>query len=148
MFKLINEDGKIIIGSILLTFIIFFTNSTLSQTVENPIDISIHPVNSTVSTGQQSALEMVFKVPRGFWLGDNDPSATIPPPTFITMKSIENFEFGEALFPNPKERGVPVHKGKTRIFEGKVHVIIPFITDASIPEGEYTITATQLIHRD
>ncbi len=76
-------------------------------------------MNSTVTAGQQSALEMVFKVPRGFWLGDNDPSATIPPPTFNSMKSMENFEFGKALYPKPKERGVPVHKGKTRILKAR-----------------------------
>ncbi len=141
MCKLLKENCKILIWSIVPMIIISFTNSTFSQTVENPIDISIKPINTIVTPGQQSALEMVFKVPRGFWLGDSDPSATIPPPTFIVMKSIENFEFGEALYPKPREKGVPVHKGKTRIFEGKVHVIIPFVTNTSIPEGDYTITA-------
>ena len=141
MYRTISIFSGVSIHLIIPTLILLFAATTVSQTVENPIDISIRPLSTTVIPGQQSALEMVFQVPRGFWLGDNDPSATIPPPTFIEMKLIENFEFGKALFPGPRERDVPVHKGKTRIFEGKVHVIIPFITDASIPEGKYTITA-------
>ncbi len=129
---------------LLSTFIVslsMISPSIYSQTVENPIDISIAPISSVVNPGQQSALEMVFKVPRGFWLGNNNPSATIPPPTFIEMKSEKNFEFGDALFPEPRVKGVPVHKGTTQIYEGKVHIIIPFITDESLPDGEYTITA-------
>ncbi|MCH7772444.1 MAG: hypothetical protein IIA49_15755, partial [Bacteroidetes bacterium] len=140
MYRTISIFSGVSIHLIIPTLILLFAATTVSQTVENPIDISIRPLSTTVIPGQQSALEMVFQVPRGFWLGDNDPSATIPPPTFIEMKSIEYFEFGKALFPGPRERDVPVHKGKTRIFEGKVHVIIPFITNASIPEGDYTIT--------
>jgi Omp85 superfamily domain len=138
--KLMN---KLLIKSSLtiILFILFNSNTSFSQTVENPVDITLKPISNIVAPGQQSALEMVFKIPRGFWLGDNDPSANIPPPTYIEMKSIEDIEFGEVLFPKPKVRGVPVHKGTTRIFDGKLHVIIPFITDASIPEGEYTITA-------
>jgi len=97
MYRTISIFSGVSLHLIIPLLILLFTTSTDSQTVENPIDISIRPLSTTLIPGQQSALEMVFKVPRGFWLGDNNFSARVPPPTYIQMKSIENFVFGEAL---------------------------------------------------
>ena len=121
--------------------ILFVASAALSQTVENPIDISMSPLNSTISPGQRSAVILVFRVPRGFWLGDNDPSARNPSGTIIEMEAQEHFEFEQPLFPTPVVTGVPVHKGVTNIFEGEVHVIVPYTTSEALPSGEYNITA-------
>jgi hypothetical protein len=113
-----------------------------SQTIKNPVDIKINTVNSTINPGQRSAVEIVFSIPRGFWLGDNNLSSRIPPPVYVEMKPMENFHFENALYPQPKVEGVPVHKGITHVFEGEVHVIVPFTTSNNLKDGDYTITAS------
>lgn len=124
-----------------LIILLSFAGSIHSQTIENPVVISMRPVSSNISAGEPSAVEVVFKVPRGFWIGDNDLSTRIPAPTYIEMKSIEKFNFQKPQFPKPKVVGIPVHKGTSKIFKGEIHAIIPFLTDENLPDGDYEITA-------
>ncbi len=125
----------------IVLYMIFFSSAAISQTVENPVDIKIKPLTTTLRPGDKSAIEIIFKIPRGFWLGSNDPSTRIPAPTSIEMKQTENFNFEKPLFPKPKVVGIPVHKGTSKIYKGEIHVIVPFSIDKNTPDGEYTITA-------
>ena len=126
---------------LIIAIILILSSASFSQTIENPIDISIKPLQNTLKAGDKSAIEFIFKVPRGFWLGDNDPSTRNPAPTKIVMKPVNNFTFMKALFPKAKVVGIPVHKGITRIFKGEVHVYVPFNIADNTPDGEYKITA-------
>ncbi|MDP2365789.1 MAG: BamA/TamA family outer membrane protein, partial [Ignavibacteria bacterium] len=111
-----------------------------SQTIKNPIDVKINVVSSTIIPGQRSAVEIVFKIPRGFWLGDNNLSSRIPPPVYIEMKQIENFNFEKPLFPESRVEGVPVQKGITHVYEGEIRAVVPFTTSKYLKDGDYTIT--------
>lgn len=140
------ETLRLIKASPILTGIVLILLITINvanaQTIKNPILVEINPINSTISPGQRSVVEVVFSIPRGFWLGDNNQSSRIPPPVYIEMKPIQNFTFEDALYPTPKVEGVPVHKGITHVFEGEVRVIVPFTTSNDLKDGDYTITAS------
>ena len=138
MCKLIKVDCKKILGLIVPIIIVVLTSSALSQTIEYPVEVTIKPISLTTSLGQRSAVEIIFKIPRGFWLGDNDPSTRIPSTTSVVMKIQDNFSFEKALFPKPKVVGIPVHKGTSRIFKGKLHVIVPYTVSKDLADGEYT----------
>ncbi len=112
-----------------------------AQTVEHPIQIELQPATTQVSAGQESALTIIFRIPRGFWLGDKDKSARIPSATVIYMQELPNFQFGEPQFPEPEVRGVPVHLGITRVFVEEIHVIVPFQVAANTQPGNYDLNA-------
>ena len=133
---------KLFLFSLTVFVISIISPSIFPQTIKNPIDVKMNAVNSTISPGQRSAVEIVFSIPRGFWLGDNNLSSRIPPPVYIEMTPIENINFEEPLFPESKVEGVPVHKGITHVFQGEIHVIVPFTTSNDLKEGDYTITAS------
>ncbi len=138
--KIIAEVGQLF-NIFLILLIIVSSSAANSQTIQNPIEITVHPVNNTISAGEKSALEIIFKVPRGFWIGDNDLSSRMPPPTYIEMQTLDGFEFETALFPPAKISGVPVRKGVTQMYAGEVTAIVPFTTSENLKEGEYTIEA-------
>ncbi|MFQ5652663.1 MAG: BamA/TamA family outer membrane protein [bacterium] len=120
---------------------LFASTTASSQTVENPIEIELRPVSATLVPGQFSALTITFRIPRGFWLGENDRSARIPAATIIAMQPHESFAFDKPLFPEHEVRGVPVHLGVTRVFTGEVKVIVPFKVTGDAPPGNHTIAA-------
>ncbi|MFQ5676358.1 MAG: hypothetical protein ACE5G1_10710, partial [bacterium] len=116
-------------------------NRSYAQTVEHPIEITISPVDANLAPGASSALRITFRIPRGFWLGENDRSARIPAATIIDLQNQQYFSFGQPQFPQPEVRGVPVHLGITRVFTGAINVIVPFQVSGDAPAGEYEITA-------
>ena len=123
--------------------LLFLSISSLnySQTAEKPVVISLKPLNSTNGAGQKSALIIEFQIPKGYWLGSNNPSTRNPTATEIEIESIDKFKFEQPQFPNASIAGVPVHKGYTQIFKEKITVIIPFSTSNNLPEGKYKVTA-------
>ncbi len=133
---------KLFLYSITVLVISTIFPSIKAQTIKNPIEVTIDAISPTIVPGQKSAIQIIFKIPRGFWLGDSDLSSRIPPPAFIEMQSIENFSFEEPLFPEPKVEGVPVHKGITHVYEGEIRAVVPFTTSKDLKDGEYTITAS------
>lgn len=114
--------------------------AALAQTVAQPIVIELEPLQQRVAAGQDSALLLRFKIPNGFWLGADDPAARIPAGTIVKPRPQSHIMFGEARFPEPVVRGVPVHLGTTRVFEGDIGVVVPFHVAADAPPGEYTLT--------
>jgi hypothetical protein len=114
------------IYAVLLIVSLFYASVSLTQTVENPIEIYMNPLEATLAPGQSSALTITFRIPQGFWLGDNNRSARIPSATVIEMQKQKYFVFEQPRFPEPEVRGVPVHLGLTRVFTGEVKVIVPF----------------------
>lgn len=131
----------ICISAILPIVSIFYISTSLSQTVENPLEIYMSPLETTLAPGQSSALTITFRIPRGFWLGDNDRSARIPSATVIDLQKQKYFLFEKPLFPEPEVRGVPVHLGITRVFTGEIKVIVPYKITEDAPPGDYTIVA-------
>ncbi len=129
------------IYAILSMALLFSSSAGLSQTVENPIEIDMRPASAVLGPGQSSALTITFRIPQGFWLGENDRSARIPAATIIAMQQQEYLVFDQPLFPPPQVRGVPVHLGVTRVFTGEVKVVIPFKIRGDAPPGDYTIAA-------
>lgn len=128
-------------SAILLIVSLFSTSTSFSQTVEYPIKIHMSPLEESLAPGQSSALTITFRIPQGFWLGENDRSARIPSATVIEMQKQKYFIFETPLFPEPEVRGVPVHLGITRVFTGVVKVIVPFKITDNAPPGNYTISA-------
>ncbi len=114
---------------------IFFTTINFAQTVENPIKISLSASEQIVSPGDSSALIFTFRIPRGFWLGENDRS------TIIRMVKDGHFHFEKALFPETEVKGVPVHLGITHVFTGEVRAIVPFKVAQNIAPGKYSLAA-------
>ena len=131
-----------IIGIKLLFYIIIMMSTTIvfAQTMDDPIVISLEPISPMISPGQQSALILSLMVPQGYWLGSNDPVSRNPSATIVEIEPLDHFNFEQPKFPIPLKKGVPVHKGYTNIFNGKVNVIIPFNTHKDIVDGEYKIT--------
>ena len=127
--------------TILCSSILCLATGAFSQTIEKPIEITMSPVSLTLHPGEHSAVIVAFRVPRGFWLGDNDPSARNPAGTLIEMQSQEHFAFERPQFPAPVVAGVPVRKGFTNIFQGEVRAVVSFTVDENIPDGEYKLTA-------
>jgi len=127
--------------TLIFLVISFCASAMFSQTVENPVDVKIKLLTPTIRPGDRSAIEIIFKIPRGFWLGSNDPSTRLPAPTTVVMKQMVNFTFEKPLFPKPKVVGIPVHKGTSRIFKGEIHVIVPFTVYKNAPDGKYKIIA-------
>ncbi len=129
----------------LLILSVFFLASwptrVTAQTVEHPIKIEIHPLQQQVAPGESSALTITFRIPRGFWLGSNDPAARIPAATVIKMEKEAGFTFESARFPSPEVRGVPVHLGVTHVFEGEITVVVPFKVAKTATAGEHELTA-------
>jgi len=124
------------------TLVLFLTSSPVfSQSPTMPIVISMHPVSETIVPGEKSALIIEFKVPRGYWIGSEDLSSRLPAPTIIEMENDPYITFEKPLFPKTVARGVPVHKGNTNVFDGKVTIVVPFSTSADLPDGEHTVTA-------
>lgn len=125
-----------------LLMILFIVSSIAhSQTIKNPIEVSMNAISPSINAGQRSAVEIVFKIPRGFWLGDSNLSSRIPPPVYIEIEPINGFSFEDPLFPKPKVEGVPVQKGITHVYEGEIKAVVPFTTNKDLNDGEYTITA-------
>lgn len=125
---------------LLLLFAILLPVQIFSQTMDNPIVISLNPLSQNVKAGEQSALLLSFKVPRGYWLGNEDPSSRNPSATLIEIVPADNFNFELPRFPKSIVAGVPVHKGTTNIYEGDLNVIIPFTTNSNVEDGEYKLT--------
>ncbi len=134
----------IYISAILSIFSLFSTSDILSQTVENPIEIYMSPVDATLAPGQASALTITFRIPQGFWLGDNDRSERMPSATIIDLQKQKYFVFEQALFPDPEVRGVPVHLGITRVFTGEIKVIVPYEITEDAPPGDFSISRDRL----
>ncbi|WP_337866837.1 BamA/TamA family outer membrane protein [Ignavibacterium sp.] len=135
-----KKSSKNFIRMILVLLVgLYPTNNISAQTIKEPILIKVMPVTSEIVPGGNGALEVSFKIPSGFWLGDNDHQNRMPPPTLLEVEPIEGFHFGKPLFPEAKPAGVPVKKGVTRMFEGEVVSIIPFSVDKNIKEGKYKI---------
>ena len=131
------------INVILLMFstLAFSGTAGLAQTVEQPIDISIQPASEEVSPGHSSALVVQFRIPRGFWLGSSDRSARTPSATVIQMAGEPGFVFDRPQFPEPEVRGIPVHLGTTRVYEGKITVVVPFRLSSEVAQGQHTLKA-------
>lgn len=121
--------------------VVLILNIVKAQTIENPIDITLQPINKIIAQGEESALEVIFQIPKGFWLGDNNVSSRIPPPIMIEMEENNNFIFDKPLFPNSSVEGVPVKKGITHVYKEKIKVVIPFKVAANIPDGNYQLKA-------
>lgn len=131
------KNHKAFLILFLASFVFAATSS--SQTVEQPIQISLSPLAETLRPGQSSALVFTFRIPRGFWLGENDRSARIPAATIIEVQSQQYFTFEQPRFPQPEVRGVPVHLGTTRVFTGEIKVIVPFKIADNAPVDDYTL---------
>ncbi len=110
-----------------------------AQTVAQPIVIELQPLQPQVAAGDDSALLLRFKIPNGFWLGADDPAARIPPGTIVQPRPQPYVMFGEARFPEPEVRSVPVHLGTTRVFEGEIQVIVPFHVAEDAPTGRHEL---------
>jgi len=119
----------------ILMFFIIFTTAGVAQTVENPIKIIVKPLEQTVIPGELSALIFDFRIPNGFWLGENGRS------TVITMTEDAYFDFQKPVFPELEVKGVPVHLGITYVFTGEIRVILPFKIAKNTPAGEYPLLA-------
>lgn len=126
-----------------ILFPVFFSLGTVSysQTVEQPIEIALSPLAEKLMPGQSSALVFTFRIPRGFWLGDDDRSARIPAPTVIDVQKKQYFFFEKPRFPEPEVHGVPVHLGVTRVYTGEIKVIVPFKIAEDAPNGDYRLEA-------
>lgn len=132
--------GRYRFSFLTLSLIGLWTLTAAAQTVEHPIQIELKPVSQEVAPGETSALILTFRVPRGFWLGDSDRSARIPSATVIEVEEQADLVFESPQFPKPEVRGVPVHLGVTRVFEGEIKVVVPFKVAANAKPGERTIT--------
>lgn len=110
-----------------------------AQTMEKPIIISLSPLDEVIQPEQKSALIVDFKIPRGYWMGSNDPSSRNPSATIIKIAPQNNFIFEQPLYPKTKVAGVPVHKGYTYIFSGDIKVIIPYTANKDLQPGNYEI---------
>ncbi|MBK7381614.1 MAG: BamA/TamA family outer membrane protein [Ignavibacteriales bacterium] len=119
--------------------LLIFAGFGFAQTMDDPIVISLEPISTEINSGQHSALILSLMVPRGYWLGSNERSSRNPSATIVEIEPLDHFTFGQPQFPEPIASGVPVHKGYTYIFDGKVNVIIPFSTDENLENGEYKI---------
>lgn len=124
-----------------IVLLIILSNISSAQTMDNPILISISPVDNIVSLGQKSALIIKFKIPRGYWLGSSDPKTRNPSATIIEMESNENFSFEKPIFPKPKASGVPVHKGYTYVHKNEISVVVPYSVSQNAQSGEHPIKA-------
>ena len=140
MHELIHIYRNFCMRCVLVLLLISFAATARAQTIEQPVDISLLPVSATVQPGKRSAVELIFRIPHGFLIGVNDPSARNPVATVVAMQPRDYFEFEEPQFPTPIDMGVPVHKGVTHAFAGEIHVIIPFTVAANAPDGEYPVT--------
>lgn len=134
----VSKSFKFIYSIILLSFLL--QNSIFSQTNDLPVLIKLTHINKSIKPSEKSALEVQFKIPKGYWLGSNDPSARNPATTLIEVKPINHFHFEDPVFPKTVSVGVPVHKGYTHIFKEEISVIIPFTTDIDVKDGNYEVT--------
>jgi len=123
----------------LIVILFLFSLNTYSQTNKHPILISLTHINKSIKPLEKSALEVKFKIPRGYWLGSSDPSARNPATTLIEVESLKHFHFEKPIYPKTVTVGVPVHKGYTHIFKGEISVIIPFTTDKDVKDGNYKV---------
>ena len=126
---------------ILGTLLLFFTSTIFSQSPNMPVVISMHSASLTIVPGEKSVLIIEMKVPRGYWIGSEDLSTRLPAPTIVEMDSDPYITFEKARFPKTVARGVPVHKGNTYVYDGKVTIIVPFSTNKNLPAGEHSVTA-------
>lgn len=126
-------------AGLLLAASAFVAAPAYSQTVAHPILIEVAAAHPTVAAGEQSALVITFRIPSGFWLGDNDRSARIPAPTLVYPIDHDGFTFGQPRFPDSEVRGVPVHLGTTRVFEGEITAIVPFRVAEGTTAGDYEL---------
>jgi hypothetical protein len=125
--------------AMLILINLFLLTNVNAQTVKDPVLVTIAPLSAELSPGSSSVIKVVFEIPKGFWMGDSDPSSRIPPPTLIEIEPIEGFKFQDPLYPQGKVSGVPVHKGITRMYEERVEVIVPFSVENSVREGDYKV---------
>lgn len=111
----------------------------LAQTVADPIVVELAPAQPVVAAGQDSALVLTFRIPNGFWLGDDDRSARIPAGTVVRPQPQQHVSFGTPRFPEPEVHQVPVHLGTTRVFVGAIEVVVPFHVAPDAPPGTYPL---------
>ena len=109
-------------------------------TVKNPVLIDFHAIDTSVEPGQESALQITFKVPKWIWLGAAPGEARTPPGTKIKFKKNEHFSFGKPIYPEPSVEGVPVNAGLSRIYKGEVTVIVPFTVNENAELRQHEIT--------
>ena len=134
------QTFRSLINLLLIVFITVSINPfVLGQTNEQPVLISLSHINKSIKPLEKSALEVKFKIPKGYWLGSSDPSARNPAATLIEVESLEHFHFEKPIYPKTATEGVPVHKGYTQIFKEEISVIIPFTTDGNVSEGDYKV---------
>jgi len=136
---------RVIICSITVGVIMFFFKTLRAQdqelpTVEHPILIDFKPMVNEIAPGQKSALLITFKIPKYMWMGAQPDQARTPAGTRIKFQVNKFFEFGQPLYPEPSVEGVPVRVGVTRVYQGEVTVVVPFVALKDIQPAEYEIT--------
>ncbi|MDX1666752.1 MAG: BamA/TamA family outer membrane protein [Saprospiraceae bacterium] len=108
-------------------------------TVDNPVQIKIEPVNPELPPGSESAVKIIFRVPKYMWLGARPEEARTPPGTRIKVQPHPAFTFEEPRFPEPSVEGVPAHVGTTKVYMGEISVIVPFRVSENAVPGKYEI---------
>ncbi len=133
--------SKIKLSTVITILLIVTSVNKISftQTIEKPIEINVSPVQELLKRGQTSAVVIKFKIPQGFWLGNEDKSTRIPAPTIIELADNPYLIFEKPRFPKPSVKGVPVHNGITKVYTGEVEVIVPFKVKYDALLGEYVV---------
>lgn len=136
-------------SAIIISTLVLFSVQTLSAqnsgtqqtpTVKQPVVIGFEPVDTELEPGQRSALIVTFKIPKYIWLGAQAKEARTPPGTKIDFKDNSNFTFGKPRYPEPDVEGVPNHLGITKVYKGKLTVVVPFTVSENAQMGEHDIT--------
>jgi len=124
---------------LIFVFVIFGLHSLLAQTVKNPVLVEFVSSDVAVAPGQKSSVTAIFKVPKWIWLGAEPDEARTPPGTSISPVSKDGFVFESPLYPEPYVEWVPAKLGKTKVYKEVVEIVVPFVVDKSVEEGEYEL---------
>lgn len=112
-----------------------------APTVENPIAITLAPAGGAVRPGASSSLVLALAIPEGMWIGAAEGPVRAPGPTRLELEPARYLEFGPARWPRPSVEGIPVRLGTTRVYKGRVTVVIPFRVAADCPPGPRRVVA-------
>lgn len=108
-------------------------------TVDHPVAISLEPLQSSVTAGSRSFLLLRFTIPEGIWIGAARRDVRAPGPTVLEMETDSCLRLDKPRWPEPRVEGIPVNLGATRVYTGRIQVVIPFEALADCAEGKHRV---------
>lgn len=114
---------------------------SVQVTVDQPIAVSLQATQPALRPGARSFLVLQIAIPDGFWIGAAEGEVRSPGPTRLVLEEQPCVDFGKPDWPKARVEGIPVNLGVTRVYKGRISVVIPIHVKPDCIHGEHRVVA-------